>query len=53
MPKLAPGLSLWALNNYLEEDGDRELIDVLCKYGKSDRINYSIKKYYIKVKLKK
>lgn len=21
MPKLAPGLSLWALNNYLEEDG--------------------------------
>ena len=38
---------------YLEEDGDRELIDVLCKYGKSDRINYSIKKYYIKVKLKK
>ncbi|CDM68255.1 glycosyl transferase family protein [Clostridium bornimense] len=38
---------------YLEEDRDKELIDVLCKYGKSDRINYSIKKYYIKAKLKK
>ena len=36
---------------YLEEDCNKELIDVLTKYGKFDRINYNIDKYYIKAKL--
>ena len=36
---------------YLEEDCNKELIDILTKYGKFDRINYNIDKYYIKAKL--